>query len=111
MRIILATSLRMRLSGLLKRERCTKGELLLLAPCKSIHTFGMRSPIDVAFLDAKARVVASERKVLPNKVRSHPQAAAVLERRSSPGGRWPLAGESLLVGFDLREGTAANEDL
>ena len=111
MQLVVATSLTMRLSGLLKRDRCTKGEVLLLAPCKSIHTFGMRSSIDVAFLDPSAKVLASERNMLPNKIRSHPKAVAVLERRSSPDGAWPLVGESLVVHFNLREGMAVNEDL
>ena len=111
MRLILATSLIMRLTGLLKKDRCIRGEVLMLAPCKSIHTFGMRSPIDVAFLDTSAKVLASERTMLPNRMRSHPKAVAALERRSNPEGAWPQVGESLVINFNPREGMAVNEDL
>ncbi|MCL2529980.1 MAG: DUF192 domain-containing protein [Coriobacteriia bacterium] len=95
MKIILATSIRARLTGLLKKGRCTNGEVLLLAPCKSIHTFGMRSDLDLAFIDAEARVLTSERNLPPNKLRSHPKAAAALERRSNPTQTWLLPGEQL----------------
>ncbi len=37
------------------------GQGLHIVPCKSIHTFFMRIPIDVAFLDAERHVV----KLLP----------------------------------------------
>ena len=34
------------------------GEGLLLRRCRSVHTFGMRFPIDAVLLDARFRVVA-----------------------------------------------------
>ncbi len=43
----LATSWRARTRGLLGRESLDGA--LLLRPCKQVHTFGMRFPIDVAF--------------------------------------------------------------
>ena len=100
MKLVLATGIRARMTGLLKSSRCAKGEALLLAPCRSIHSFGMRSALDVAFLDAKAVVVFSERNVPPNRMRSHARAVAVLERRSSPSQSWPLVGESMTLDFD-----------
>ena len=93
MQVVLATSLWARLTGLLRSGCCAKSEVLLLAPCKSIHSFGMRSAIDVAFLDAEAHVVFSERDVPPFQVRSHPKAVLVLERRSKADCPWPAAGE------------------
>jgi uncharacterized membrane protein (UPF0127 family) len=35
------------------------GEGILLSPCRAVHTFGMRCPLDVLFLDRGGRVVAS----------------------------------------------------
>ena len=99
MELVLATTFWERLTGLLRKGCCTQGEVLLFCPCKSVHTFGMRSAIDVAFLDEGGRVVASERNVPPARVRSHPRADAVLERRSDTNRYWPRAGESLLVSF------------
>ncbi|MFH8220203.1 DUF192 domain-containing protein [Streptomyces sp. NPDC018057] len=52
----LATSYRARTKGLLGRDRVDGA--LLLSPAGSIHTFGMRVPIDVAYLDRRLRVLA-----------------------------------------------------
>ncbi len=74
----------------------------MLAPCKSIHTFGMRSYLDIAFLDASACIVASERNVPPARIRTFRQAVAVLERRSNPQLDWPREGERIEVDFKER---------
>lgn len=97
MKLVLATTLWMRLSGLLCSKRCTRNEVLLLTPCKSIHSFGMRGALDVAFLDAEACVLVSERALPPRRIRSHHKAVAVLERRSDSDAPWPSAGEQLLL--------------
>jgi uncharacterized membrane protein (UPF0127 family) len=47
---------RSRRTGLLKHERLEPGEGLWIAPCEAVHTFGMKFPIDVLFLDKKKRV-------------------------------------------------------
>jgi uncharacterized membrane protein (UPF0127 family) len=46
-----------RLVGLLNRNHLPEGEGLLIVPCSSVHTFFMRFPIDVAFLDREGKVV------------------------------------------------------
>ena len=46
-----------RMIGLLGRSSLPRGEGLLLAPAWSIHTWFMRFPIDVVFLDADGRVL------------------------------------------------------
>ena len=43
--------------GLLGHASLPRGEGLLLAPAWSIHTWFMRFPIDVVFLDADGRVL------------------------------------------------------
>ncbi|HZF87584.1 DUF192 domain-containing protein [Streptomyces sp.] len=52
----IATSYRARTKGLLGRD--TVEGALLLSPAGSIHTFGMRVPIDVAYLDRRLQVIA-----------------------------------------------------
>jgi uncharacterized protein len=47
-----------RMVGLLPRAGLGANEALWISPCTSIHTFFMRFPIDVAFVDRKGRVVA-----------------------------------------------------
>ena len=51
----LATSYRARTKGLLGRDRVDGA--ILLSPAGSVHTFGMRIPIDVAYLDRHLRVL------------------------------------------------------
>jgi hypothetical protein len=42
--------------GLLGRERLSPGEGLWIVPCESVHTFGMKFPIDIIYLDRAHRV-------------------------------------------------------
>jgi uncharacterized membrane protein (UPF0127 family) len=52
-----AASFMDRFVGLMGRRSLAFGEGLHILPCNSIHTFFMRIPIDVAFLDPEGRVV------------------------------------------------------
>ena len=58
--IRLASSLVDRARGLLGTPALAPGEGLWLSPCSSIHTFFMRYPIDIVFLDADHRVLAQQ---------------------------------------------------
>lgn len=49
-----------RMLGLLGRRELGPGEGLLLRPCRRVHTFGMRFPIDVLLCDRDGRVLAVE---------------------------------------------------
>jgi uncharacterized protein len=51
-----------RLRGLMGRGRLADGEGLLIRPASSIHTFFMRFPIDVVFVDRHDSIV----KIVPN---------------------------------------------
>ncbi|MFF7866943.1 DUF192 domain-containing protein [Streptomyces qaidamensis] len=52
----IATSYRARTKGLLGRD--SVDGTILLSPANSVHTFRMRIPIDVAYLDRGLRVIA-----------------------------------------------------
>jgi uncharacterized membrane protein (UPF0127 family) len=52
----IATSYRARTKGLLGRNSVDGA--ILLSPANSVHTFRMRMPIDVAYLDRDLRVIA-----------------------------------------------------
>jgi uncharacterized membrane protein (UPF0127 family) len=54
-----------RRKGLLKHTGLAPGEGLWIAPCEGVHTFGMKFPIDVIFLNRKRKVL----KIRPNMVR------------------------------------------
>jgi hypothetical protein len=51
--------------GLLGRRSLAEDEGLLLTPCTSIHTFFMRFPIDILYLDREHVVVKAVRAVRP----------------------------------------------
>ena len=50
-----ATSWRSRARGLLGREQLEGA--IVLRPCRSVHTLGMRFPLDVAYCDADMTVM------------------------------------------------------
>jgi uncharacterized membrane protein (UPF0127 family) len=52
-----ATTFATRLVGLLGQPPLQQDEALLIAPCRAVHTFGMRYCIDVVFLDERNRVI------------------------------------------------------
>ncbi|MFH1691016.1 MAG: DUF192 domain-containing protein [Candidatus Omnitrophota bacterium] len=60
-----AQTFKSRSQGLLNRNGLEQGEALLIQPCTSIHTFFMKFPIDVAFLDRKGRVVKIAKNIRP----------------------------------------------
>jgi uncharacterized membrane protein (UPF0127 family) len=50
--------------GLLKHQRLEPGEGLWIVPCESVHTFFMKFPIDLVYLD-KQRKVRKVRSAVP----------------------------------------------
>lgn len=60
-----ATTFFERASGLLFRKKLLFNECLLISPCKSIHTIGMRYTIDVVYLDAFGLVIGTSFNVKP----------------------------------------------
>jgi uncharacterized protein len=95
-RCTLADSPVTRLRGLLGRDGLEQGEGLLLRPASSIHTFFMRFPIDVVFLDRALVVLGIQDTIDPWRAASQRGAKAVLEL---PAGESSLRG--LKVGDQL----------
>lgn len=54
-----------RLIGLLGRNSLNNGTALWIARCPSIHTFFMKFPIDVVFVDTSLKVCACYKNVRP----------------------------------------------
>lgn len=72
-----------RFVGLLGTAAIGEGEGLWIVPCRSVHTLGMRFPIDVAFLDARGVVVGTLEGLPPNRVgRTFRNARGALELRA-----------------------------
>ena len=66
----IARSFRKRLKGLIGRslEEFSKGSALWIIPCDGIHTFGMRFPIDVAYLNAEGRILRIYHRLAPFRI-------------------------------------------
>ncbi|MFT5426169.1 MAG: uncharacterized membrane protein (UPF0127 family) [Gammaproteobacteria bacterium] len=54
-----------RMRGLLFSSPLKENEGLLIAPCSSVHTFGMRYAIDLVFLDKQLTVVKTVKSLKP----------------------------------------------
>ncbi len=52
-----ASTSRERRTGLLKHESLQPGQGLWIVPTEAVHTFGMKFPIDVLFLDRSRKIV------------------------------------------------------
>jgi uncharacterized membrane protein (UPF0127 family) len=55
--VLIAERWHERMRGLLGRQGLAPGTGMLLSPCGSVHTVGMRFAIDVVYLDIDGRVV------------------------------------------------------
>ena len=64
---IKAESLRERTRGLLGRDELPSGTLMLLPRCNLIHTFGMRFPLDIIFIDRHTCIHKIVRNVKPGR--------------------------------------------
>ena len=78
-RVSVADTAPERMRGLLGRESLAIDEALLLRPCRSIHTFGMRFAIDVLFLDRRGCVVAVHHEVAARRLLFSLRATQTLE--------------------------------
>ncbi|MFF8906828.1 DUF192 domain-containing protein [Streptomyces olivaceoviridis] len=84
----IAASYRARTKGLLGRD--TVDGALLLSPASGVHTFGMRIPIDVAYLDRRLTVIAV-RTMRPGRLGlPRPRARHVLEAEAGAMAGWGL---------------------
>lgn len=88
MRARIAATFAARARGLLGRSRSWLGEggVLLIVPCDSVHTFGMRELIDVAFVAANGEVLKVVSRLSPWRIIGCCGAVAVVERFTSAKG-------------------------
>lgn len=64
-RVRIASTFLFRLKGLIGRKKLQEGECLIIMPCSSIHTFFMKFPIDVIFLDEDWKIIKIVQYVKP----------------------------------------------
>ena len=68
-----------RRKGLLGRNRLAPGEGLWITPCEAVHTFWMRFPIDLVYLDRNHRIKKVRCNVRPWRLSACLTAHSVLE--------------------------------
>ena len=66
--IIHANTFFKRLKGLLGRKTLPQDTGLLLEPCDNVHTFHMKFPIDVIYLNQRNQVMHIEHNMQPNQM-------------------------------------------
>jgi len=87
-----------RKTGLLRHESLPDGHAIIIAPTSAIHTWFMRFPIDVVFVDQDGEVRSIVRNLQPWRIAASPRAYAAVEmaggveRDLIPGDRLYLAG-------------------
>lgn len=96
----------LRRKGLLGRDGLVEGGGLWIVPCEAVHTFCMRFPIDLVYLDRKKRVRKVRSSVPPWRVSGSLLAHSVLEL---PAGTIQqsrtVRGDQLGIFFDGAGGT------
>ncbi|WP_102373639.1 DUF192 domain-containing protein [Raoultibacter massiliensis] len=93
--VSIAATAASRMRGLLGTESCS--ETLFLIPCRGVHTYGMRYPIDVAFANGDGLVVAVRRGLEPNRRVMGGKAVMALEREHDPSRTWFKEGDRLAL--------------
>lgn len=89
-RVHLADGWWRRAVGLLGLGELPEGSGILLVPCASVHTLGMRFPVDVAFLDGRGRILET--------------------KADLPPGRFAVGGKDVHATLELPVGTLAATD-
>jgi uncharacterized membrane protein (UPF0127 family) len=68
-----------RRTGLLKHSKLDSGAGLWIAPCESVHSFGMKFAIDVVYLDRNKKVRKIRKEMVPWRISACLTAHSVLE--------------------------------
>ena len=63
-----ATDFYSRLKGLIGHTTLKPGQGLLIKPCRGVHTFMMKFPIDVLYVGERGRVVHVTQRLRPNRI-------------------------------------------
>lgn len=65
--------------GLLGRDNLPAGEALWIIPCEAVHTFGMRFPIDLVYIDRNKQVKKVRSAVRPWRMSGCLSAHSIIE--------------------------------
>lgn len=83
----IANSFWLRLKGLLGKSSLLENEGLILVGVKSVHTFFMRIPIDVVYVDKDYQVIRIDENMLPNRIGPYLHKSAYIVELSAFGAK------------------------
>ncbi|PIQ87733.1 MAG: hypothetical protein COV73_02595 [Candidatus Omnitrophica bacterium CG11_big_fil_rev_8_21_14_0_20_43_6] len=66
--IFIANTPLIRIKGLLGRKVFSANQAIIMDPCNSAHTFFMRFPIDILFVDKNYKVIKALPGLVPNRI-------------------------------------------
>ena len=92
MRVAEAHTRAARMKGLAKLDDMPETTALHIPRCRSVHTFTMRFPLDLIWLDKAGRVVRVDAGVPPRRLKNCLQARSVIEARGGTADRFLAAG-------------------
>ena len=77
-----------------------------IKPCRSVHTFGMKYPIDLAFVSADGTILGIRKCVEPNQICSSPSGTRSIVERPSSALPWLEMGEAVIPSASDRADTS-----
>jgi uncharacterized membrane protein (UPF0127 family) len=95
-RLMVASTARERMRGLLGRAPLQAAEGMLLLSCRMIHTIGMGYPLDLIYLDRYGRVLKVTEALPPLRMDGHWRARHVLEMAAGEAARCEIASGIIL---------------
>ena len=85
-----------RTRGLLNLPPLNKNQGLWISPCNSVHTFGMKYPLDIIYLDRKNKVKKIIKNLKPKRLSFSIFAKSVLEVKAGTANQLSLTTEHRL---------------
>ena len=92
LRVVQAHSRAARMKGLAKLDEMPATTALHIPRCRSVHTFTMRFPLDLLWLDNAGHVVRVDPSVPPRRLKSCLRARSVIEARAGTADTFLAAG-------------------
>jgi uncharacterized membrane protein (UPF0127 family) len=80
------------MKGLAKLDAMPESTALHIPRCRSVHTFTMRFPLDLIWLDKAGQVVRVDADVPPRRLKNCWRARSVVEGRAGTAERFLAAG-------------------
>jgi uncharacterized membrane protein (UPF0127 family) len=92
LRVAKASSRPARMKGLARLDSMPAGAALHIPRCRSVHTFTMRFPLDLIWLDREGRPVRVDHSVPPRRFKACPRARSVVEANAGRADAFLAAG-------------------